>query len=166
MIHCDDSTIARPLTSRLLPPRGTSVRDRRSRHRSLSTRSFAARLAGVLAVSSVLAGCAGVTPALTSTSPVRRAEEAAALRRRFVVERSPEAIRTLLRQHLERGMTLDEVRGVLGEPGERVFDDAELKRGSPLIHQSDVIYRWGPDRNGRAYYLAFRDGKLVHFPAE
>ena len=54
----------------------------------------------------------------------------------------------------------------IGEPGERVFDDTALKRGSPLLHQSDTIYRWGPDRNGRSYYLAFRDGKLVHFPAD
>ncbi|RMG41361.1 MAG: hypothetical protein D6725_01465 [Planctomycetota bacterium] len=144
--------------------KSAEARSRTARSKSCGSCHGAAVSALLALIAS--AGCAGplrLSPFATASPQMA---ESAELRRRFVVERSPEAIRTLLREHVERGMTLEEVQAVLGEPGERVYDDAAIKRGSPLIHQADVIYRWGPDRNGRSYYLAFREGKLVHFPAD
>ena len=60
-------------------------------------------------------------------------------------------------------MTVAEVDDVLGEAGQREFEDRKLKAGNPAFRANDKAYRWGPDSSGRAIFLIFRDGKLLNY---
>jgi hypothetical protein len=102
------------------------------------------------------------TKTTTKTSPLEPE-----YRERFLTERDPEALRWLLSNRIHNEMTVTEVANVLGEKGERRFDDREYKTNGGFYQTTDVGYQWGPDKNGHSVVLFFRDGKLVHFdPAE
>ena len=83
-------------------------------------------------------------------------------RRRYHSQRDHQAIRWLLANRVEQGMTLADVNRIFGEQGEREFDDQKFKIGS-TYRATDIAYRWGPDATGRTVYLLFRDGQLVNF---
>jgi len=88
-------------------------------------------------------------------------------RRRFREDSDPEAMRWLLGHRVAQGMSLADVNQVFGVQGVREVSDRWLKASNGLYHEGDVVYKWGPDNNGRTVYLAFREGHLVNFdPAE
>ena len=90
----------------------------------------------------------------------------ATYRQRYLTDRDPEALGWLLGNAIQQGMTVGDVSDVLGQEGEREFDDRRLKTGGHHYRATDVAYRWGPDSNGRAVYLFFRDDKLLNFDPE
>ena len=109
-------------------------------------------------------GPAGVFSSLrptTDESSVGQLE--AEYREKYLTERDPEALRWLLANKVRQGMSVAEVNGVLGEDGQREFDDARLKAGNNAYRADDLTYRWGPDSSGRAVFLMFRDRKLLNF---
>lgn len=84
-------------------------------------------------------------------------------RSRFQESRSTADMHWLLQHHVENGMTPAEVSRVLGEQGQRVYDDGWIKNRGGHYHAGDDTWKWGPDRKGNSVYLVFRDHKLVHF---
>ncbi len=87
-------------------------------------------------------------------------------RERFIVDRDPESFRWLLTHGVENGMTVMDVNLVLGDTSERIDNDVELKRERGEYLQTDVAYKWGPDRDGHSVVLFFREGHLVNFRSE
>ena len=88
-------------------------------------------------------------------------------RQKFMNERDPDAFRWLLSHRIHTEMTPEQVAHVLGESGERRFDDREYKTNGGFYQTTDVGYQWGPDRKGHTVVLFFRDGKLINYdPAE
>lgn len=83
--------------------------------------------------------------------------------RRFQVDSDPAALNWLLSRRVRTGMSVAQINDILGESGERVTDDQELKAFAGQYLRTDVGYKWGPDANGRSVVLFFRDGRLVHF---
>jgi len=84
-------------------------------------------------------------------------------RQKFLVERDPESLRWLLTHRIHNEMSATEVAAILGESGERQFDDSTFKTNGGYYQTTDVGYQWGPDSNGRSIVLFFRDGKLIQF---
>ncbi|MCA8987485.1 MAG: hypothetical protein KDA78_07585 [Planctomycetaceae bacterium] len=84
-------------------------------------------------------------------------------RQRFQETRHPDEIRWLLRNHVHNGMSRAEVDGVLGEDGNREFNDTKFLDEGGLYRSDDIAYRWGPDRDGNVYILVFRDDHLINF---
>ena len=41
--------------------------------------------------------------------------------------------------------------------------DSRYTRNGGHYRENDVLYKWGPDNEGRTILLAFRDDKLVNF---
>ena len=105
-------------------------------------------------------GFAGLRP--VSDKPAAEKSEME-YRKQFQIERDPQALSWLLANRIQQGMTVGEVTEVLGQEGRREFADQKLKAGNPNYRADDIAYRWGPDSNGRAIYLLFRDGKLLNY---
>jgi hypothetical protein len=109
-------------------------------------------------------GTAGLIGFLDEIEHPRIAKEEIETRRtRFVQNRDPDAFRWLLGHMLDNGMTLADVNQALGEPGELVYDDQEIKTDNEKLLQTDLVYRWGPTSDGKSVALYFRDGRLIHF---
>jgi len=130
----------------------------------------APRVAGLLSLI-LLAGCGtlngtGIASLDAITREKGQVRDEETQRRRFREERDPDAMRWLLANRIASGMTSAEVEQIFGETGEREFNDRWLKASNGLYHEEDVVYKWGPDRNGRTVYLAFREGRLVNFDPE
>lgn len=87
-------------------------------------------------------------------------------RQQFQIHRDPKALNWLMSHEIETGMSLASVNDILGESGERVFNDTSLKRNANQYQETDIGFKWGPDTNGRSIVLFFRDGKLVNFDPE
>jgi hypothetical protein len=87
-------------------------------------------------------------------------------RERFIVDRNPESFRWLLTHGIENGMTVMDVNRVFGDTSERIDNDVELKRERGEYLQTDVAYKWGPDRDGQSVILFFREGRLVNVRAD
>jgi hypothetical protein len=90
-------------------------------------------------------------------------EEMRARQAAYRLEGDNEAIRWLLANRVESGMTLDEVESALGTDGEPVAGAAFKNRGGNQFHVTDEVYKWGPDSAGQAYYLVFRENLLFNF---
>lgn len=122
-------------------------------------------LAGV----AVAAGCEGglnnvKLPGIPTAAELRAVEEKAdAYRLEFRTKKSPTAIRWLLANRVEQGMSLTEVNQQLGEDGELVDNDAGFKERNIAFQITDETYRWGPDADGHPYILFFRKDRLVNF---
>lgn len=102
-----------------------------------------------------------------SARRAEREEKEESMRRRFVVDDDSKAIRWLMANSIVEGMELEEVNRMLGKDGEFVISDNFVKTKSSGFRLEDKTYRWGPDDHGRAYFLVFRDRKLVNFePAQ
>lgn len=120
-----------------------------------------------LAACCALAGCEslGQQPAHVAAKPVDNDSPSRTIkseRQRYLVDRDPAAAHWLLTHGVHTSMTLAEVNGVFGEDGTRVYNDARIKKGTDY-REDDVIYRWGPDKNGRNIYLVFRNGRIYNF---
>lgn len=84
-------------------------------------------------------------------------------RARFLETRNAEDLQWLLKNSIQSGMSRGEVAQVFGEQGERVRRDSRYTRNGGHYRENDVLYKWGPDNEGRTILLAFRDDKLVNF---
>ncbi|HUG94315.1 MAG TPA: hypothetical protein VML55_26025 [Planctomycetaceae bacterium] len=112
------------------------------------------------------AGCGSAAVGPFGWPPADRLEDdrlEAQHRERFQEHGDPESLRWLLTHRLAAGMSLTDVSHVLGEEGERLYDAGRLKRGDSLYRENDDFYKWGPASDGRSVYLAFRDGRLLHY---
>ncbi|MCC7424954.1 MAG: hypothetical protein IT428_32180 [Planctomycetaceae bacterium] len=124
-----------------------------------------------LALTAALAGCNAVEQmSRMPSSSARRAamhEREETMRHRFVENGDTAAIRWLLANVVDEGMDVEEVGRILGQPGEYVEADNFVKTKDSAYYLDDRTYRWGPDDHGRAYFLVFRDRKLVNYdPAQ
>ena len=84
-------------------------------------------------------------------------------RRQYQTSRDPEAMRWLLAHRIESGMSVVDVNHVLGEEGTRALNDRWVKTNGGHYRSGDVVYKWGPENQGKSVYLVFRDGHLVNF---
>jgi len=84
-------------------------------------------------------------------------------RQRYRTEHDPQAIRWLLANRVRQGMTLEQVNRILGEDGQRLYNDAHLKNRTTGTRLTDVTYQWGPDSDGQVYVLFFRNDRLLNF---
>lgn len=92
-----------------------------------------------------------------------REREVIAHREQWQTRRDGLAMKWLLAHQLGNGMTVDEVNQHVGDIGVREDGTQEFKQKVEGFRVDDVLYRYGPDRDGEVYYLAFREGKLVNF---
>lgn len=120
------------------------------------------------AAAGVLAGCE--TPelqkAMLPASDRQSPDEERTHRTRYQTEHDSDSIRWLLSRRVRQGMSEPDVAAILGEPGTPVPADQWIKNEGGY-HMGDETYKWGPDDAGRAYYLVFREGKLVNYnPSE
>jgi hypothetical protein len=67
---------------------------------------------------------------------------------------------------LNNGMTVQEVERALGDAGERIYDDVELKSHHGEFLHTDIAYKWGPDTDGNSAVLFFREGRLIQYSPE
>ena len=93
-------------------------------------------------------------------SAPRTAEEH---RREYAASRNRKSFRWLLAHEAQPGMTYRSICQVIGEEGQREFNDTSLKK-TPL-RIDDETYGW-PDSEGHVQYLFFRDNRLIHFDPE
>ena len=96
----------------------------------------------------------------TSTDSFQEQEQ---YRERFVTEGDSQAVRWLLKNSIAIGMELNDVNQILGQKGVRQFDDGWIKNHGGTFRQSDNVYKWGPDSEGKTYMLVFRDDHLLNF---
>ena len=99
----------------------------------------------------------------TFFNSANRLQEAEQYRDRFVTEGDSQAVRWLLKNHIAGGMKLQDVNQILGQEGVRQFDDGWIKNHGGTFRQSDQVYKWGPDSEGKTYMLVFRDNHLLNF---
>ncbi|OYW21556.1 MAG: hypothetical protein B7Z55_05675 [Planctomycetales bacterium 12-60-4] len=122
---------------------------------------------GLLMVCALVVGCTGIDRhdpfEILPDADSGTISEGNHRRQQFQIDRDPAALNWLLAHELDTGMSLAAVNEALGESGERVFDDEDLKRHANQYQQTDIGYKWGPDTKGRSVVLFFRDGKLVNF---
>lgn len=84
-------------------------------------------------------------------------------RREYQTNHSRKALRWLLANRIDTGMSYGDVCQTLGEDGEQEHIDRWLKVKGSTYRLDDVIYRFGPDDEGHSYYLAFREDRLVNY---
>jgi hypothetical protein len=84
-------------------------------------------------------------------------------RREYAATHSRKSMRWLLGHRVRPGMSYNEVCHVLGEEGERETKDRALKTTALNVRIDDEVYSFGPDSDGRALYLFFRDDRLINF---
>jgi len=107
-------------------------------------------------------GCASL---LDTVFPVdsSRFEEEERHREQYLATHDSEHIRWLLNNRVQNGMSKGDVDRVVGEDGERVFDDQKVLTSESVYRTDDLVYSWGPDREGNVYMLVFRDNRLINF---
>ena len=111
-------------------------------------------------------GCTSITGAGSFASlfdSESRQREEETHRSNYQETRSPADLQWLMRNCVESGMTPTEINGVLGEQGQRVYDDDWIKTRGGHYQSGDDTWKWGPDRKGNSVYLVFRGSKLVNF---
>lgn len=130
----------------------------------LRTRGLAALVvaAGLLASAGCLQSLKipGIPDPAAAEAEAQKAREQ---RRLYQSEKDPRAIRWLLGHRLKQGMQRGLVNRILGEDGERRYNDAALKERNDGSRLSDETYQWGPDAEGNSYVLFFRNDRLVNF---
>lgn len=112
----------------------------------------------------LVSGCSQM-PSFLKTTQQEETIFAKAEKRReeFIEHRTSESIRWLLSHGVQNGMSKGDIDRILGIPGERVFDDSEILSSEGLYRSDDIVYSWGPDKQGNAYMLVFRDHHLVNY---
>ena len=81
----------------------------------------------------------------------------------FITEGDSQAVRWLLKNRIASGLELHDVNQILGQNGVRQFDDGWIKNHGGMFFQTDRVYKWGPDSEGKTYMLVFRDDHLLNF---
>ncbi len=87
-------------------------------------------------------------------------------RKDFQTTRNRKAMRWLLANCVDSGMSRKDVDAAVGEPGEFEENSGWLKRGKNTYRVDDKAYRYGPDDQGQVVYLFYRDDKLINFERE
>lgn len=106
-------------------------------------------------------------PGMAGYSDSKREATTATYRERYLSTRDPEHLAWLLRKRLEVGMSLGEVEQILGEQGERQFNDVAYKNsGAGIVRSGDASYKWGPTSDGTSVILFFRDKRLINYDPE
>lgn len=94
-------------------------------------------------------------------------EEVERHRTGYVANGNPDDLHWLLRNQVHSGISYEGVCRILGEKGTRVTHDRAVKTSGGNYQSGDDVYSFGPDRNGQALFLVFRENKLVNFdPSE
>ncbi len=118
----------------------------------------------ILVLTVQLMGCSMMTSLLKLTQQKETLfAEAEKQREEFLIERTEESIKWLLSNLAKNGMSKGDIDRIIGEQGERVFDDTNILSGDGLYRADDLVYSWGPDKQGHSYMLVFRDNKLINF---
>ena len=84
-------------------------------------------------------------------------------RERFQQTQDPDALRWLLGNCIENGMTRAQIEAVIGQSGRYEPNDRTIKSGNEAYLTSDKVYAFGPDSESHIYYLVLRDNRLVGF---
>ena len=121
-----------------------------------------------MAVLLTFTGCesldeAGIPTPGASARAQKKVLEEESYRERYQTSRDYRSLKWLLANRVKSGMTLAEINAILGESGERIYDDLPFKTKGGNYRSSDVAYKWGPTSSGNAVVLMFRDRKLVNF---
>ena len=123
----------------------------------------------LVVVAAAISGCESgfrniKLPGFSSQAEVAAETRSAAKQRdRFQESQSSEAIRWLLSKRISNGMTLSEVDHVIGQDGQRRWNDAQFKSRNAGVIATDESWEWGPDEKGMSYILFFRNDRLVNF---
>lgn len=122
-------------------------------------------LATLLTIAIGMIGCESFRAPLARmmNGPGATIAEAEERRDAFRSDGDPDAIRWLLANEVSNGMPLTDVETTLGLAGEPVHDASWKSSGGTRFQVTDTVYKWGPDAEGRAYYLVFRDDLLVNY---
>jgi len=126
-------------------------------------RQFALVCISLLCVSCETLRAPGSTADWFARHGKAQVRQVATHREEWQTRRDGAAIKWLLANEIGNGMSLDEVNSKLGDIGEREEGTQEFKQQVDGLRVDDVLFRYGPDRDGEVYYLAFREGKLVNF---
>jgi len=121
---------------------------------------------GLLALGSLSwCGCEAISNPVTGGRPAQSVAPLNKLsdqhRLRFQSDGDPAAFKWLLINRIAAGMSVQNVNTILGQDGERVINDRWIKDNGSRYHESDTVFRWGPDSNARSVYLVFRDERLM-----
>jgi len=121
--------------------------------------------ASILALMIQLMGCSIMNSLINLTQQQEETLFAESEKRReeFLIERTEESIKWLLSNRAKNGMSKGDIDRIIGEQGERVFDDTNILSGDGLYRSDDLVYSWGPNKQGHSYMLVFRDNKLINF---
>jgi len=110
-------------------------------------------------------GCETISDPLTTAAPGKVTAPTHRLtdqhRMRFQSQGDPDSFRWLLENRISAGMSVPTVNATLGQEGERIVNDRWIKDSGGRYRESDRVFRWGPDSNGRSVYLVFRDQRLM-----
>ena len=106
------------------------------------------------------AGVPGLAGFLNTEAAVQEEERH---RTEYQESRDPAELRWLMRNRIQSGMSPSEVSKVIGDEGERVYDDGWVKNEGGYYQANDEAWKWGPDREGKSVILVFRDRQLVNF---
>ncbi len=109
-----------------------------------------------------LSGCTSLVDTVFPVDSSRFAEEERR-REQYLATHESEHIRWLLNNRVQNGMSKGDVDRVVGEDGERVFDDQKVLTSESVYRTDDLVYSWGPDCDGSVYMLVFRDNRLINF---
>lgn len=92
--------------------------------------------------------------------------EIVAHREQWQTRRDGLALKWLLATQVSNGLTVEEVNSRVGDVALREEGTQEFKQKVDGVRIDDVLYRYGPDRDGEVYYLVFREGKVVNFDSK
>ena len=106
------------------------------------------------------AGVPGMAAFLNSETQSKEEERH---RTSYQTSRDPSEMRWLLRNKVYSGMSPSEVSKIIGDEGERVYDDGWVKNEGGYYQASDEVWKWGPDRKGQSVMLVFRENELLNF---
>ena len=121
----------------------------------------------LLLVAFGLAGCEATNGRMTEMfsfgNKTSKKEQEDKHRITYQKDRDPEALRWLLANCVDTGMTVKEVNQILGEEGRREANSRWLTTKGGHYRMGDKAYQWGPDKAGHTLYLIFREDRLVNF---
>jgi hypothetical protein len=130
----------------------------RNRRRNLINWLALLGITGLLGCESVMETGSGF--GRTATADVDPADQ----RLLYKTDGDAQALRWLLHNEVKQGMPVATVNQVLGEDGVRQYDAGWVKNNGSFRIDDDV-YKWGPDADGQAIYLVFRNGNLTNYDA-
>jgi len=134
---------------------------------SRTARRFFWSTIGVFSTALMVVGCSSFSTAqmreLFAPDDEVTLDQIAERREEFRRTQSPEAFCWMLANCVENGLPREDIEKVLGQKGKYEPSDRLLKSHNKFYRRGDKVYSYGPDNKGRAYYLVYRDNRLVGF---